>query len=387
VQEKKLNVLVIARDVGLPWAEGVQNTVRDFLVSMSDHCNMSLLALNREGIVYDPALARDHDIGGHGLPKSDTWSIKLRNGLDIHRFIKAHNIHIVHLWGNSVFLAAFVGMLKRLLSFKVVVTTWLSYPTVTASDKRSIKWNNRADLVIVPTWYTHERVSPLFSATTVCLPFPVLDRTVYVQVQSIRRRTRERLGLGTDDFVIFCGTHLHPRKGQDVLVRALSLLPQNVKVVLSSNEDTVRFDFGGREYLNQVRAIIGARHLNDRVKFIGFQENIDHILLASDVVALPLMRSNAILTIPRSVMEAYRLGLPILASDLDSYKEIIKDQYNGILFPPGDHEAIAMSIQTMLEKPRLLDEFALNNRRTFLECYSEKVVTPRIVSWYKKLQP
>lgn len=52
-----------------------------------------------------------------------------------------------------------------------------------------------------------------------------------------------------------------------------------------------------------------------------------------------------------ATLEAMASGLPVAAADAMALPELVKDGENGFLFPPGDPEALADRIATLLSAP------------------------------------
>ncbi len=61
---------------------------------------------------------------------------------------------------------------------------------------------------------------------------------------------------------------------------------------------------------------------------------------------------------PRVIGEAFRLGVPVIASDTGGIPEQVVDGNNGALFPPGDTERLRRLLETLLENPRRVRRWA-----------------------------
>lgn len=69
---------------------------------------------------------------------------------------------------------------------------------------------------------------------------------------------------------------------------------------------------------------------NHNLNYISFTDDIKNEILKADCVILPSYREG----LPRSLIEASALGIPIIASNVPGCNNLIKDQYNGLLFNP-----------------------------------------------------
>ena len=82
-----------------------------------------------------------------------------------------------------------------------------------------------------------------------------------------------------------------------------------------------------------------------RVRFAGYQPDPAARLAAAQVFVLA-SRSEGF---PRSVLEALRAGLPVVASDVGGVREAVEAGRNGLLVPPGRREALAAALESLLE--------------------------------------
>jgi glycosyltransferase involved in cell wall biosynthesis len=86
----------------------------------------------------------------------------------------------------------------------------------------------------------------------------------------------------------------------------------------------------------------------DRVRLLPPVADVRTALRAVDVLAVPSVASEAI---ARIALEGLALGVPTVASDLNSLPEIVGDA--GLLVPPGDVSALAGALTAMLTDPDL----------------------------------
>jgi glycosyltransferase involved in cell wall biosynthesis len=138
--------------------------------------------------------------------------------------------------------------------------------------------------------------------------------------------------------VLVVGT-VDPRKGQDVLVRALSSLPH------------VRAVFVGPDQwqADRVRALADTLGVADRLSFRGWvsDEQLARCYQEATIVCVPSRAEGFGL----AVLEAMALGAPVIASDLPAIREVADGAV--ALVPPGDPSALADGIATLLtDEPR-----------------------------------
>lgn len=148
--------------------------------------------------------------------------------------------------------------------------------------------------------------------------------------------------------VVYIG-QLYPWKGVDVLVEAVSRVEATELVVvggLPPEPDLDRLKRRARE--------LG---LGDRVRFRGFvpPPELPAERERADVFAIPLKDTQTArsFTSPLKLFEAMAARRPIVASDLPSIREVLRDEESALLTTPGDPEALARALARLAADPAL----------------------------------
>lgn len=139
---------------------------------------------------------------------------------------------------------------------------------------------------------------------------------------------RRDFGLLDDDFVLFVVGEMIPRKNQKVIVDALSLLPENVKLFICG-DGPLQGD------LAREAASLG---VSQRVRFLGYRDDVNMVMLAGDALVHPSFQEG----LPVAVMEAMASGLPVIASAIRGIvPDLIEPGVNGLAVEHPDAKAIA----------------------------------------------
>jgi phosphatidylinositol alpha-mannosyltransferase len=85
-----------------------------------------------------------------------------------------------------------------------------------------------------------------------------------------------------------------------------------------------------------------------------------------------------------SLVEAMAAGLPIVASDLRAYREVVRPGVDGLLVPPGDPTTLAAALRRVLTDPGLAAALARAGR-TRAQRYAWDVVVPELDATYHTL--
>ncbi len=161
---------------------------------------------------------------------------------------------------------------------------------------------------------------------------------------------------------------LEPRKGQDTLVAAIKLLPQELR-------ETAIFRIVGRPlepvFCEKLRA--AAEGISD-IEFTGELDHAQSLKLLGESDAL--ICSSRDETMPLAILEAMSLGKLVISTDVGGISEWLRDEMNGLLVKADDPSALAHAIERSLHDGRLTKQMRVAARRTFARHFTvEKCAT------------
>jgi glycosyltransferase involved in cell wall biosynthesis len=146
---------------------------------------------------------------------------------------------------------------------------------------------------------------------------------------------------------------LAPGKGQLDAVRALGLL---VRRGVDVRLRLVGADFDGQAAV--VREAARREHVEERLELVGFSDEPVREVAEADV-ALSCSRLEAF---GRATVEAMKVGRPVIGAASGGTLELVRDGWNGLLYPPGDPDALAERIERLDRDRALLRELGSNAR-------------------------
>lgn len=103
-------------------------------------------------------------------------------------------------------------------------------------------------------------------------------------------------------------------------------------------------------------------------------DDVYKILSEYDVLVLPSFWKNE--GYPGIIIEAFSVGIPVIATEVGGIPEIVKDRYNGILIPPKDSDALCDAIKYINDSNYA--ELAMNARKSF-DDFDSDIVNDRIL--------
>ena len=152
--------------------------------------------------------------------------------------------------------------------------------------------------------------------------------------------------------------HLYPWKGVDLIIETVTAL-----------QDTRALIIGGHESepdLQRLRDFAVSIDCSSRVTFTGAlpPPEVAARLQDADVLVLPNPASaiSTHFTSPLKLFEYMAAGKPIVASDLPSIREVLRDGDNAMLVPAGNPPALTAAIRRLKDDPALAAKIAAQAR-------------------------
>jgi glycosyltransferase involved in cell wall biosynthesis len=114
--------------------------------------------------------------------------------------------------------------------------------------------------------------------------------------------------------------------------------------------------------------------------FTGFRKDIYNIMKSSDVLVFPSLSEGFGI----GLLEAMASDLPIVATNVGSIPEIIKDKYNGVLVPVKNSKAISDSVVRILNNRKFRDRIVKNGRKV-VKKYDWNIIAKKIEALFKSM--
>ena len=170
---------------------------------------------------------------------------------------------------------------------------------------------------------------------------------------------------------LFVG-RLTKQKNWRCLIKALSLLnlSHEYKLLIC----------GDGEDKNSLFDMIADFEIQDKVKFMGFRDDVYDIMLESDVLIMPSWYEG----MPNVLLEAFKIGLPAIASNIVANRELVGNDNCVLFFDPESEIELAEKItQAVSDQEATMQR--VNNGLKLAEKYSPEAMVNSYVAEYKKL--
>ena len=267
------------------------------------------------------------------------------------RLIECH--HADTVWfGAAAPLALLAPLARDAGAGRVIASThghevgWSMLPLARMALRRI---GSGTDAVTYVSSYTRRRFASAFGPSAALEHLPAgVDTERFAPDEVARAELRARYRLG-DRPVVVCVSRLVPRKGQDMLIRALPAIRQRVS-------DAALVIVGGGPYGTSLRRLAHDFGVSDHVVFtdgVPGDELPAHHAMA-DVFAMPCRTRGAGLDVEGLgivYLEASACGVPVVAGRSGGAPETVLDGETGLVVDGWDVGAIAATVSDLLADP------------------------------------
>lgn len=278
------------------------------------------------------------------------------------RFIAQHQIDLIDCHGNRD--STYGAYLKWLFGMAVVRSRHVTDP-VKASGLKKWVWNHGSHAVIV----TAGKIREILDQAGLVQPERVMVAVAGVDEQRFSPERdgaalRAQLGIPADAVVIANVGMIRPDKGQLFFVQAC-------RPVMAQHPEVCAIQLGEatgqtQDYKQQVLAEAAAEITQGRMRFLGYQSDIENWLALADIVVVASIATEAQ---TRLVAQAFLMKKNIVATTTGGLPEMIEHLRTGLLCEPGNAAALAEAIERLLAEPELarqLREQAYQHARDFM---------------------
>ena len=117
--------------------------------------------------------------------------------------------------------------------------------------------------------------------------------------------------------------------------------------------------------LQELQDRAGELGIADRCRFLGRRDDVEAVLADAQVFVLMTNYEG----MPRSILEAMRAGLPVVASRTGGVPEVVVDGETGFLVEPHDVDGLVATLSRLLDDPSLRASIGGAGRRRFESRY------------------
>lgn len=283
------------------------------------------------------------------------------------RLIEQHEIDTVW-FGAAAPLALLSPLARSAGAGRVIASThghevgWSMLPVARSALRRI---GNDVDVITYISQYTRGRFASAFGPRAALEHLaPGVDTERFEPNLVARAELRARYGLGNRPVVV-CLSRLVPRKGQDMLIRALPTIRERV-------DGAALVIVGGGPYRETLHRLAHEFGVADHVVFtdgVPSEELAAHHAMA-DVFAMPCRTRGAGLDVEGLgivFLEASATGVPVVAGRSGGAPESVRDGETGLVVDGWDVGAVAAAVGDLLADPDRAAAMGRAGRRWVVE--------------------
>jgi L-malate glycosyltransferase len=200
------------------------------------------------------------------------------------------------------------------------------------------------------------------------VPTPILDRSKVAALAS-------QFSLDpTTQTIVGTAARLSEAKGLTYLLQAFARVAQgtpNMRLVIAGVGEL-------EQQLKQQAQDLGIANLTI---FTGYVDNLPELMSLFNLFVLPSLQEPFGLVFA----EAMAQNKVAIGTNIGGIVEIIVDGVSGFLIPPQDVDRLAEKLAHLIDRPRLIDEFARNGRKRYEEYFALDRMLIQTENLYSKL--
>jgi len=322
-----------------------------------------------------------HDVENHQVnPAIYTWpSIQpthWRDALFLYKLVRKFHPDALIANFNNVNIMLLVGWLSGV---PVRVAWYRSLLNANLINIPKINWITsfliwRRQLVYKLA--THLIANSFAAREDVIKEYHVPARRAYVIHNSMADPLPSLRNSEKDRNLLVCVGRITLSKGQDILIRAVSLLRSSfpdLKVELIGKITQEGYQQSVQDLARQ----LGVAEICIFTGALSHGEVLERMSHAW--VTLFPTRSEAFGLVN---IESMAVGTPVIASKVGGIPEVIRDKVDGFLVPPEDPDHLAEAIRTLLRDDHLHEQMSLSCRQRFLELFERDKVINDQADWF-----
>lgn len=194
----------------------------------------------------------------------------------------------------------------------------------------------------------------------------------------IRAEFRKELGVPENAVLFVHVGRQEYQKAQIDLLKAIKLKDEEFRTC------NAHFIFCGRNgnLSVEIEKYLRDNNIHTPINWLGHRSDIEKILLAADVFVFPSLYEG----LGGSLIEAQAAGLPIIASDIKVFEEVVTENFNAKIFETANAADLAEKLIEFAFSEELRKEYGINSLKHFNAKFQIADIHGRISNLYKNIK-
>lgn len=223
------------------------------------------------------------------------------------------------------------------------IKNWLFYYPV------ELLLSKFTDFIITINKEDYAIAKKFFSKTVDYVPGIGVDIKKFEPTTVDNQLKRKEWGISEDTVVLLSIGEMIERKNYKTSLNAIAKMKY---------ENYIYLICGAGPLEDELKNLAKSLGISDKVKFLGFRNDIVEICKASDIFVFPSYQEG----LPVSVMESMAAGLPIVCSAVRGNNDLVEEGIGGFLALPDNVLEFTKNIEKLLENKELRIEMGKYNK-------------------------
>lgn len=171
---------------------------------------------------------------------------------------------------------------------------------------------------------------------------------------------------------IICVARFETQKDHRTLLLALQQMndsPWHLKLV------------GSGPLLAEIKQLAGQLGMSEKVEFLGERSDVAELLTQADLFVLLSHWES----LPISIIEAMRAGLPVIASNVGGITELVDDGISGRVVAAGNISEAAAALYPLITDPALRQSMSQQSQLKFAQQFTADLMLSKTLGSYQQL--
>jgi len=170
-------------------------------------------------------------------------------------------------------------------------------------------------------------------------------------------------------FVIGCAARMRPRKGIDILLRAVAEMKNPDIHLILAGEITDR----------KILPLVKSLSLSRQVHVIGFRKDACALMGACDTFVMPSLRREGL---PRAVIEAMAQETVPVVTDVGGMPELVRHAQDGLVVPPNNVSALAHALADLSSNSTRRHKLAASAQQRIIDSFDIRATAEQTLAVY-----
>ena len=123
--------------------------------------------------------------------------------------------------------------------------------------------------------------------------------------------------------------------------------------------------------LNDLKNLINTSICKNRISLLNFQNDLSFYYSKCSIVIIPSLNNESF---GYTAIEAMSFKKPVICSKIGGLKEIVENNYNGLLVEPNSENDLANAIISLINDENKIEKLGINGWNLYLSNYTSKIM-------------